>query len=119
MVVVINIALIIPFISGILLSLANFYVKNSIDKTISFTIKNLIFNKELILGLTVGFVGSCLSWYSLKSLPLWMVIVIINTVSTIGSVFLGIFVLKEFISPLRSIMIILTITFLIGVIAIK
>ena len=117
--VLMDINILIPFISGILLAVANLYIKNGMTEMTSFTIRNLIFNKVLILGLIFGVFGGLLSWYSLKNLPLWMVILTINTVSTIVAIFLGVFVLKEFITPLRSIMIILTITFLIGVMVVK
>lgn len=114
-----NLNIIIPFVSGILIAIANFYVKNAMNQISSFSIPNLILNATLIFSVGIGIVGGLLMWYSLKILPLWIVILIINTISTVGSILLGVIILKESISPIRSILMVFIVTLLIVLMRIK
>lgn len=114
-----DVNVILPFISGTSLSLGNLYLKKGLIQISSFNLINLLFNSSVIIGLIFGLIGALIFFYSLKILPLWMVIIVVNTSSIIFSIFFGVFVFKEFISPLKSILMILTIFSLIGVVIIK
>ena len=114
-----NLNIIFPVASGILVALGNFFVKSGMNQVTSFSISKLLFNSTLMLGLGLGVIGGILMFYSLKILPLWLVILTFNTITTVGAVVLGVLVLKEFISSAKSILTILIISLLIALMAIK
>ena len=113
-----EITVIFPVICGILFSFGNLFLKNGLVD-VSLSNLNALLNQNMVYGVIVCAIGAIIFWYSLKVLPLWLVILATNAVSTVASILLGVFILKEFISPLRGILIVLTVSFLIGAMALK
>ena len=111
--------ILLPFISGIFLSLSGLFLRSSLPQITSLRISDYLFNKAFMVGILLTLIGGILMILSYKYLPLWMTVLIVNVTTIIGSALLSALILKEFMSPLRMGLIIIIILSLVGILVVK
>jgi len=100
-----NILLLLPFTSAILISLGNLFFKKA-------TIQHSLINFYTLYAMLTGVVTFPMIVYSFKKLPLWQVSTIVGIVSILTTILLGIFILNESISMFKFILILLNLLIL-------
>jgi len=107
-----NLNVIFPIIAGIIIAIGHVFLKKMV-------IQHSLLNSYTIYPIITGLATVPFIYYSYKTLPIWEITVIISSVATISTILLGVFVLHEFITPLKSFLVALIIILLIVVMVIK
>ena len=108
-----NIYIILPFLAGVVIALGNFFMKQ-LAVQFSFDSPKIFL---IIRPIITGVIGFLLVMISYRKIDLWQVVITISSVATVTSVLLGVFLLHENISLLKSFLV-LVVIISIGIIAI-
>lgn len=100
-----NIYIIFPFLAGMVVGLGNFFMKQ-LAVQFSFNSPKLFL---VVRPIITGMIAFPLVMLSYRKVYLWQVVITIGSVATITSVLLGVFLLHENISLLKSFLVLVII----------